>query len=323
MAQDLKLSYYPWLTQNIDATEIRRQIERFAAIVAVELSKILGETASITVQRAIEVPEQISKIVSGEHQIALMNPLGYVFARLRNQVVTPVAVAQRIIDGQVGVTYFAQIYTNKKTAIKKLYTAQNTPTENPRDADPKSIEAFKKQIFGQLSGQPIMRSIGFGLSYSTSNFLVPAYDLKTIGVNPFSRFTRTEFLRGHEIIARAVYDGKVDLGAGHDGVIVDLSNQPGYGDASERLMTLIRSEPIPSDPIVVNLTDAAVKDAVQKALVNAGQTNDGKEALKIFWGNTQGLAPTDEKPYEMLNDVLRQLSFAEADLLKFNENSGF
>lgn len=311
MAQDLKLSYYPWLTQNVDPAEIRRQIEVLASIVGSELSKLLGSPATVTVQRAVEVPEQIDKIVSGEHHIALMNPLGYVFARARNPAVTPVAVAERIIDGTVGVTYFSQIYTNKKSAIKKLYTSQNTTTEKVAEADPKSKEAFRKQIFGQ----PLTRSIGFGLPYSTSNFLVPAHDLKRIGVHPFSRLGRTEFLKGHEIIAKAVYDGKVDLGAGHDGVIIDLSNQPGYGDALERLVTLIRSDPIPSDPVAVNLPDDALRSAVQKALVIAGDTEDGKKALIIFWGNTQGLAATDEKPYEELNRIRLELGFEREDLL--------
>src|SRR5689334_13871153 len=109
MTQDLKLSYYPWLTQNVDPVEIRRQIELFASIVGRKLTEIIENPVSVTVQRAVEVPEQIERIVSGEDQLALMNPLGYVFARIRNQFVTPVAVAKRIIDGKVGVTYFAQV----------------------------------------------------------------------------------------------------------------------------------------------------------------------------------------------------------------------
>lgn len=307
MAQNIKLSYYPWLTQNVDPAEIMRQIKRFASIVGDELGKILGSPATVEVPAALEVPDQINRLVSGEHQIALMNPLGYVFARVRSQAVVPVAVAERIIDGKVGVTYFAQVYTNKKSAIKKLYTSQKTPTEKPAEAAPESLRLLKKQLSG--------RSIGFGLPYSTSNFLVAAYELKKIGINPFTRFARFEFLRGHEIIAKAVYDGKVDLGAGHDGVIIDLSNQAGYGDGDERLVTLIRSDAIPSDPVAVNIADASLRTAVQKALVNAGRTSDGVDALKIFWGNTQGLSETDEKPYQYLEQVLKELCFTEADLL--------
>lgn len=314
MPQDLKLSYYPWLTQNVELAEIDRQIKIFASIFATKLSEILNDPVTVTVPRGIEVPEQIARIVAGEHQIALMNPLGYVFARFRNQAVAPVAVAKRIIDGQVGVTYFAQIYTNRKTAIKKLYNSKNEPTDKVSEADPKSLEALRRQIF-ENDKTRFTRSIGFGLPYSTSNFLVPAYDLRRAGVHPFTRFLRTEFLKGHEIIAKAVYEGKVDLGAGHDGVIIDLSNQPGYGDAGERLVTLLRSDPIPSDPVAVNIPNDDLRVAVQRALVAAGETEDGKKALIIFWGNTQGLATTDEKPYELLNKVLDDLRFAEKDLL--------
>jgi len=314
MAQELRLSYYPWLTQNVDPTEIRRQIEVLAAIVGHELSRIVGQGVTVVVQRAIEVPEQIDKIVSGAHHIALMNPLGYVFARKRNAAVTPVAVAERIIDGKVGVTYFAQIYTNKRSAIKKLYNAKNEPTENAAQADPRSIEEFRKQVFNTDKTR-LTRSIGFGLPYSTSNFLLPAYDLWRVGIHPFMRFNRVEFLRGHEVIARAVYDGKVDLGAGHDGVIIDLSNQPGYGDAGERLVTLLRSDPIPSDPVAVNIPDDKARASVQQALVAAGRTPEGKQALIAFWGNTQGLAATDERPYQLLDQVLGDLQLAEKDLL--------
>lgn len=315
MPQDLKLSYYPWITQNVDAAEIRRQIESFASIVGDELTKILGNAASVAVQPSIEVPAQIAKIVSGEHQIALMNPLGYVFARLRSQSVVPVAVAQRKIDGKVGVTYFAQLYTHKRSGIKKLYTSQNIPTEKPSEADPKSIAELKEKIGKPSPTGKAARSIGFGVPYSTSNFLLPAYELKRIGLNPFSRFIRSEFLLGHDIAAKAVYDGRIDIGAGHDGVIADLSNQPGYGDADERLVTLIRSDPIPSDPVVVNLADQALMSAVQQALINAGKTEGGKAALLVFWGKTQGLDLTDEKFYDGLNKVLNELGFVEGDLL--------
>lgn len=315
MPQDLKLSYYPWLTQNVDPTEIDRQIKSFANLVGGALSEILGDTATVTVQRPVEVPEQIKGIVSGEHHVALMNPLGYVFARERSKAVTPVAVAIREIDGKDGDTYFAQVYTSRKSAVKKLYNSRKEPTEKWGEADPKSQEAFLKQIFNDDKKSRYTRSIGFGLPYSTSNFLVPAYDLRRAGVNPFTRFVRTEFLKGHEVIARAVYDGKVDLGAGHDGVIKDLANQAGYGDAEERLVTLLRSDPIPSDPVAVNIADDALRAAVQQALVAAGKSDDGKKALAIFWGNTKGLGVIDEKAYEPLNQILGALGFAEKDLL--------
>jgi phosphonate transport system substrate-binding protein len=83
------------------------------------------------------------------------------------------------------------------------------------------------------------RAIGYGTPYSTSNFLIPALEIKKAGLHPFTAFSRIEFVGGHELVAKAVYEGRLDAGAGHDGVIADLSNQYGYGDSAEKLVTLL------------------------------------------------------------------------------------
>ena len=279
-----RLSYYPWITQNIPAAEIDRNVRAFAALVTRELATRGAPNPDVQVLAPIEVPEQIAQLASGQVQIALMNPLGFVFARRRTGDVDAVAVALRIIDGKVGSVYFAQLYTSKKSAIRTL-----------------------EQVAG--------RSIGYGLPYSTSNFLVPAAMLQAVGVHPALGVSRLEFLKGHDIVARAVYDGKVDVGAGHDGAIVDLSNQPGYGDAAERLLQIGRSTPLPSDPIAVNLKDPTEKARLKEALLAAGNTAAGKEALKIFWGNTQGLDTIEADSYDVLGQALASLRVEERDLL--------
>ena len=108
---------------------------------------------------------------------------------------------------------------------------------------------------------------------------------------------------------------KVDVGAGHDGVIVDLADQPGYGDAREVLVQLKRSPPIPSDPVVVFARNPAQLKLLKSAIVAAGKTATGIAALKIFWGKTQGLKATTSNFYKSLNDALKALKFEEADLI--------
>lgn len=191
-----KLTYYPWITQHVDPQEIARQIRRFADTLQVELKKAKATTVDVEVLPPLEVLLQIAAIAKNACEIALMNPLGYVFARARNCNFAAVALAQRIIDHEVGDVYYSQIYTSTKTAISAL---------------------------SNMKG----RSIGFGVSYSTSNFLVPAYELKKRGLHPLSAFSRVEHLGGHDLVAKAVYEGRIDLGAGHDGVIVDLAAQCG------------------------------------------------------------------------------------------------
>jgi phosphonate transport system substrate-binding protein len=283
--KNYRLTYYPWMTQNIDSVTLDKEIRRFATQIEIILKEKAGEQITIEVLPAKEVPDQIELIVKNGCEIGLMNPLGYVFAHKHNEQVKCIAIAERWIDGNLGDTYYAQIYTHKRTAIKEL-----------------------KQFWG--------KSIGYGLPYSTSNFLIPAYDLKENGIHPFTSFKRIEFLGGHDLIAKAVYERKIDIGAGHDGVIKDLSSQYGYGDASENLITIHRSKPIPSDPVVVNIADTDFRRLMQESLITASTTQDGKTALGIFWGKAEKLAPITEDKYESLSEALTSLKLEENDLYK-------
>lgn len=285
-----RLSYYPWLTQHVPAAEIHQEIERFAGEIEKQLTDV-----RIRVLPALEVGPQIDQLVAGESELALMNPLGYVFARRRidkagtENPIQSIAIAIRIIDGKPGDTYFGQVYARDTSAI--------------RADDPKLAQ--------KLRG----KSIGYGVPYSTSNFLIPAFELLKLGVHPFAGFKRVEFVGGHDLAAKAVYEGKVDLGVGHDGVIIDLGNQYGFGDATKRMATVIRSAPIPSDPVVMRSTDAAARAAMQKALVAAGQTPVGKATLLRFWGLVQGLEAINADRYVVLDEALTALNLREADLL--------
>jgi len=280
----LKLSYYPWIVQHKSDLEIRSAICLFVNEIQQQWQKSLGSSIRIEVLNPVSVPDQINMIIENECDIALMNPLGFVFARSHQKKVEAIAIALRIINNQVGKTYFAQIFTHKRTAIKKL---------------------------AQIKG----RSMGYGYPYSTSGFIIPAWTLMQEQIHPFTSFPRIEFLGSHEVVAIAVYDGDVDIGTGHDGVIVDLANQRGYGDALDQLVTLKQSAPIPSDPVVVNISDEKLKLNLQKALVQASKTPQGKESIGIFWGNVQGLEIIDSSEYEMLNQCLIDLKLFEKDLI--------
>ena len=106
-----QLGYYPWITQNKLPEQIRSSVELFASTFEKELQKKL-DRAKVDVTDPVDVPQQIDRIVANERTIELMNPLGFVFGRLKSPKIEAVAVAQRIVDGRVGVTYFAQLYTH-------------------------------------------------------------------------------------------------------------------------------------------------------------------------------------------------------------------
>src|SRR5262245_9656467 len=279
-AMQFQLGYYPWITQHVEPADIRRNVEKFALALQNELQKDL-KGATIVVTDPVDVGPQIDRIIANERTIELMNPLGYVFGSLKSQALDAVAVAQRIIDGNVGVTYFAQLYTHVDSGVS-------------------TIE------------QAVQKSVGYGVPFSTSNFLMPALELQKRGIHPFLGFKSVAFLGGHPEVAEAVYQRKVVLGAGHDGVIADLVNT--HPDAKSKLKMLVRSAPIPSDPIVVNIRDSAERNAVAAALVRAGATPDGKQALSDFWGKAQGLAPTSSSNYDDIRAAIKNLHFEPADL---------
>jgi phosphate/phosphite/phosphonate ABC transporter binding protein len=290
LPQSLKLTYYPWITQHVAPQDLRRWINTFATELQKALSNELKVEWYVEVLQPVEVPRQVEMIATQQCHVALMNPLGYVFARGRSKNAKSIAIALREIDGKIGATYYGQLYVAKKSAIRRDQSGNLVGLRN--------------------------RTIGFGVPYSTSNFLIPAYFLSQKGFHPFASFSRVEFYGGHDLVAKAVYEGRVDVGAGHDGVIVDLSNQYGYGDATEKLVQIGRSDPIPSDPIVVNIIDDGLREAVGKALIVAASSTDGKQALTNFWGNVQGLQQITEDAYDGIQSSLDTLGLKEADLLR-------
>lgn len=288
-----KASYYPWITQNVDAAIIKANINMLLRKTEEELSKMAKDQVTIELLPALEVPQQMKAIINNDCQIAFMNPLGFIYANDQNPNVNACSIVERKINGVWGKTYFAQVYANKKTGFKKnIFTLP------------------KKEYQKKLRG----RTTGFGSSSSTSNFLIPAYELKKKGLNVLTSFNRVEFFGGHEFAAKAIYDGKADLGAGHDGVISDLCNQYGYGDADERLVTILQSSEIPSDPIATNITDPTEFKNLQIAFENASKTKEGEDAIKIFWGGARYLLPAESKVYKYLIEAATNLGLSREDL---------
>jgi ABC-type phosphate/phosphonate transport system substrate-binding protein len=293
-SNEITLSYYPWITQSISGQPLADAIHGFAQILEAAISAEVGNQISVTVLPEIEIPQQIADIraeplspVLGK--IALMNPVGY--ALTHEQVVAVkavVVVRRRIGPSPPGPTYKAQIYTNSSTGIN-------------------SLTELRK------------RSFAFGSPQSTSNFLVPAHMLWVSGVHPINAFSRLEFAGGHDLAAKAVYEGRVEAGAGHDGVIADLAAKPGYSGATTRLKRLAWSEDIPSDPIAIHTASSEIAAAIQRALLAVAKSNDsgsaGNQAVKKFWGTDEGFQSTNEDSYRSLLPYLKDLSLRPDDLL--------
>ncbi|WP_165226245.1 phosphate/phosphite/phosphonate ABC transporter substrate-binding protein [Aquisphaera insulae] len=286
----LRLSYYPDITQHRTPKEVRDAVETFASALAVELANTV-EGATIDVLNVVSVREQTAMIADGGCEIGLIKPSAYVYAHRRNPNVLPAAVALRVIDGKPGDRYFAQIYTHTDSGIRTIHDLKNRCT-------------------GALAQRP---TIGFGDPFSTANFLVPAALLLDHGLHPFTRFRMVRYCGGHDGVARAVYSREVDIGAGHDGVIVDLARQPGYADAGQKLARLDRVF-IHSDPVAVNL-EPHLREAITRAMLTIAGREEIKQALDIFWGAVVGLGPIRHENYNSVATAIDRLGIPEADIL--------
>jgi ABC-type phosphate/phosphonate transport system substrate-binding protein len=293
----LTLSYYPWITQSISGEPLRKAIVEFADLLQAELRRGMGEATHLKTLDVLEVPEQLTQIKDMPTneltcKIGLLNPLGLALVNQQVPTVEAVAVIRRKIGADpAGPTYKAQLYAHRKTFL----------TTNPE----------VKLVRG--------RSMGFGSRQSTSNFLVPAVMLLDAGIHPLNGLSRIDFTGGHDKAAAAVYEGRVEVGAGHDGVIIDLAGKPGYSDAEQVLQRIAWSAPIPSDPVAVHTSDPAVRDQVRDALIRVAKSGDpasaGNKVVKRFWGTDEGFEPIASTAYAGLFDHMKRLSLTANDMI--------
>src|SRR5215831_16625314 len=252
MPTRLTLSYYPWITQTISGAALAQAVGVFRDLLQAQLRQEMRNAAvQLDLLNVMEIPDQLRDMKekpTGDVicKIGLLNPLGYALVHAEEPKVEAVAVIRRKMpNGDVGPTYRAQLYANRKSAIKK-----------------DKIEDIRG------------RTIAFGSPDSTSNFLVPAHMLWEAKIHPLNGLKRVDFAGGHDTAAIAVYEGRSDVGAGHDGVIINLANRPGYGDADKVLTTVKWSPDIPSDPVAVHTADAAVRQHVVDALIAIAKPNE-------------------------------------------------
>src|SRR5713226_7816427 len=108
MSRTLSLSYYPWITQNLPDATIRAAIQKFADLIRDELRKKKEwSDVSIPVLDPLEVPAQMKFVQEHDDIIALMNPLGYLFANQKDPKIEAVALAIRVIGDKAGGFYFS------------------------------------------------------------------------------------------------------------------------------------------------------------------------------------------------------------------------
>ena len=116
----LRLTYYPDITQGVPDHDVREAIIAFSNALAERLAGDVDKEIKIDVAPVMTVPEQYNDLLQGTTHIALMKPVAYVFAHMKNSQIVPACVAHRPIDGAVGTYYFSQIYSRSDLGFKTL-----------------------------------------------------------------------------------------------------------------------------------------------------------------------------------------------------------
>lgn len=152
------------------------------------------------------------------------------------------------------------------------------------------------------------KSMAYTDALSTSGYLYPRKILERNQVKPSS----TLFAKTHDAVVRMVYEGKVDAGAafysppGPAGEMRDarMRIKDKYPDVEKKVITLVKTEPIPNDPIV--FSKAFNPDNARKlyvALVKLTTDTKGKEVLRDLYGS-EGFVKASDADYNSLRQVM-------------------
>src|SRR6266478_6596142 len=112
---------------------------------------------------------------------------------------------------------------------------------------------------------------------SASGYVYPRAMLIGKGLDPKSYFGETTFAGDHNKVIAAVLEGRVDAGAIYEGA---LAVAKANGVATENLVTLASTDPIPHDAIAVSTAlDVALVKKIQRALVDMDKSEAGRRVI--------------------------------------------
>src|SRR5688572_12287145 len=218
------------------------------------------------VLRTVDTWEGLAKsLASGETDIALMGPWGYVLA---NHHAGAQAVATILYDGKP--EYFAIMVTHPKSGITR-------------------IEDLKGKTFA------------FGDKGSTSGYLIPYYQFQKMGIDPEKFLGRVLYTR-HQAIETQVARGELDAGADYnrnrDAMIAEGLIKP------EQSRIFWTSPPLPNDALAVSrelYKDKAFVARLQKAVESTGPLL--KTQTDLLPARYTGFVPKDNAFYAPIREA--------------------
>ncbi|MBL0742678.1 phosphate/phosphite/phosphonate ABC transporter substrate-binding protein [Chryseolinea lacunae] len=152
------------------------------------------------------------------------------------------------------------------------------------------------------------KSMAYTDELSTSGYLYPKQILDKNSITP----SKIVFAKKHDEVVRMVYEGKVDAGAafysppGPNGELHDARGRikDQYPDVEKKVITLVKTDPIPNDPIVFSKAfDADTARKLYVALVKLSTEQKGKEVLRELYGS-EGFVKASDTDYNSLRQVM-------------------
>ena len=186
--------------------------------------------------RTVDTWEGLAKsLASGETDIALMGPWGYVLA---NNEAGAQAISTILYDGKP--EYFAIMVTHPNSGVKTV---------------------------ADLKG----KTFAFGDKGSTSGYLIPLHYFMTQGIEPETYFGRVLYTK-HQAIETQVTQGALDAGADYNRNRNAMIEQGLIKAGDSKIFW--QSAPLPNDAVAVSRTlfaDKALVGRLQTALAGVGE----------------------------------------------------
>ena len=227
------------------------------------LGKQLGREVRL---RTVDTWEGLAKsLASGETDMALMGPWGYVLA---NHQAGAEAVATILYQGKP--EYFAIMVTNPKSGINK-------------------IDDMKGKTFA------------FGDKGSTSGFLIPNHEFMMRGIDPDKFFSKVIYTK-HQAIETQVTRGELDAGADYNRNRDAMIEQGLIKAADSRIIWT--SAPLPNDAFALSkelAKDKVFTAKLVKALEAIGEIL--KSQPNLLPNNYTGFVAKDNKYYAPIRDA--------------------
>ncbi|AFY39228.1 phosphonate ABC transporter, periplasmic phosphonate-binding protein [[Leptolyngbya] sp. PCC 7376] len=234
-----------------------------------ELKAYLTTTLNIPVEfdAASSYEDAVEKIVNGSVDVAYLGPFTYIKAKEQNPSIEPIAAP---IDQNTGRPWYTSVIIGT--------------------IDIQSLEEIKGRHFSFVSDS------------STSGFLVPSYEFKTLGIDPETDFASVRYGGAHDKNLQLLLDAEVEA------IAVDRNT---YGHAleaeqlnPEKFHLIWESDPITNSPIVVSgAVPEEVKLALQRAFIDAPSG-----LVTVGVAETEGYTIVEDSDYGLIRKLHEELA---------------